>query len=299
MQRHLRACRNCSTHAVAESSLRPLLVEEFVSDTPAETAAIERVTRWWLDTLSEAEPARVVARHPVSRRWMTASVALGAGAVLFVAGVVTAPTRALAAVAGAMSRVPRFHVRMELPGLTVRYEAWGDKGVGTRVEEWTDGRRTVVVLDDGRKLWRHYPDEKVLRVSGTKLDTVFHEAANFNASRMLSEAARGKLFHGQAWLGEARAREVAEVQREGRRLRKIQVDLKDGFFERMIVYADLHTDLLAQAHLYTDNRTPESNPFAVVRFDYPERVDRALFRLTTPRGTRVKQTEMDMDIQIP
>lgn len=230
---------------------------------------------------------------------MTASVAVGAFAVLIVAGMVTAPTRALAAVAGAMSRVPRFHVRMELPGLTTRYEAWGDKSLGTRVEEWTDGRRTVVVLDDGRKLRRYYPDEHVLRESGTKLDTVFHQAANFNASRMLSEAARGKLFQGQDWLGDARAREVAEVVRDGIRLRKIQVDLKDGFFERMIVYADLGSDLLTQAHLYTDSRTPESNPFAVVRFDYPERVDRALFRLTTPRGTKVKQTEMDMDIQIP
>lgn len=230
---------------------------------------------------------------------MTASVAVGACAALVVAGMVTAPTRALAAVAGAMSRVPRFHVRMELPGLTVRYEAWGDKSLGTRVEEWTDGRRTVVVLDDGQKLRRYYPDEQVLRESGTKLDTVFHEAANFNASRMLSEAARGKLFQGQHWLGDARAREVAEVVREGNRLRKIQVDLKDGFFERMIVYADLHTDLLTQAHLYTDNRTPESNPFAVVRFDYPKRVDRSLFRLTTPRGTKVKQMEPDMNLELP
>ncbi len=225
---------------------------------------------------------------------MTASVALAGAAFLLAAGLLTAPTRALAAVADAMAKVPRFHVRMEIPGLPTRYEAWGERGVATRVEEWEGDQRTVVVLDDGHKLRRYYPEEQMLRESGTKLETVFRHAANFNASRMLSEAARGRLFEGQEWLGEARAREVAEVHREGRRLRKIRVDLKDGFFEKMIVYADARTDLLARAHLYTDSRLPEEAPFAVVRFDYPENIDRNLFRLKTPRGTRVRQTEADL-----
>jgi hypothetical protein len=211
---------------------------------------------------------------------------------VFAVSTITGPRRALASVAQAMEKVRNFHVRLEIPGIELRYEAWGQKGVGTRIEERMGQTLTTLIVDDGRMLRRYEPEAKLLRQGPTKLRTVFKQAAQFSATRLLNQAARGRLFAGQQdWLGEATAREVSRVRRSGVPQRRIHVDLKDGFFERMVVYADLETDRLTQANLYTDSRHPDESPFARVFFDYPEKMDAALFRLQAPKGARVAYQE--------
>jgi hypothetical protein len=288
MQRHLRACPACSEQKAAEEALRPLLQAEHRADTPAEADAVGRVTDRWLELLPETAP-RPVRRPVVSRRWMTASAAGLAAVGLFVLSSITAAPRALAQVADAMKRVNRFHIRMEIPNTEIRYEAWGERGVGTRVEEWEGSERTMTVVDDGQRLQQYSPSEQVVREGQTRLKRIFREAASFSATKMLRQAARGRLFEGQDWLGEPTAREVARVERNGREQRRIQIDLKDGFFDRMILYAGVADDRLTQANLYMGRKTPETQPFARVFFDYPDRVDPRLFRLEAPRGTARKQ----------
>jgi len=225
---------------------------------------------------------------------MTASATVALAVGLYVVASVTAPPRALAQVADAMKRVNRFHIRMEVPGIDTRYVAWGERGVGTRVEEWEGSEQTMIVLDDGAKLRQYSPSEQVVREGQTRLKRIFREAASFNATKMLRQAAKGRLFDGQEWLGEANAREVARVRRNGVPQRRIQVDLKDGFFDRMIIYAHLDDDRLTQANLYMGRNTPDTQPFARVFFEYPERLDPKLFRLVTPRGTKVRYEELTL-----
>jgi hypothetical protein len=303
MERHLRRCPACSAQKAAEEEVLTLLREEITADTPEEAAALERVARRWQESIPvPTSPPRPAPARPfrpwrlLSPRWMTASAALALVAGILVFSMVTEPTRAIAAVAGAMAKVQRFHLRMEVPLWGVRYEGWGAKGVGVRVEEWQGSRRTAVVVDDGRKLRRYYPEERVVRRSASRLKEIFQQAAGFSASRLLRLSDRGKLFEGQDWLGEATAREVSRVRRDGREQRRIQVDLKDGFFERMIVYADRETDRLTQANLYTDSNSPDERPFARVFLDYPEQVEQSLFQLQLPAGTQVRKVETESDL---
>ncbi|HEU4754041.1 MAG TPA: hypothetical protein VFU47_13105, partial [Armatimonadota bacterium] len=291
MQRHLRRCPACSEQKAAEESLRPLLELEHASDRPEEAAAFERVTRAWLESLPGAPAPRPARQPAMARRWMTVSAAGLTALALFILSAVTAPPRALAQVADAMKRVNRFHIRMEIPDTGLRYEAWGQRGLGTRVEERENGRLTLVVLDDGQKLRSYSPDEQLVLEGKTRLKRIFREAASFNATKMLRQAAKGRLFEGQEWLGEATAREVARVRRDGREQRRLQIDLKDGFFDRMVIYAGADDDRLAQANLYMGRKTPDTQPFARVFFEYPDRLDGKLFRLEAPRGTKVRQEE--------
>jgi hypothetical protein len=222
---------------------------------------------------------------------MTASAAIGVAVLLFAFSAVTGPKRALASVAQAMAKVQNFHVRLDLRGGALRYEAWGRKGVGTRIEERMGDTLTTLIVDDGKTLRRYEPGQKLLRQGPTRLRTVFKQAAQFSATRMLTQAAKGRLFAGHEWLGEATAREVSRVRRNGVPQRRIHVDLKDGFFERMVIYADLETDRLTQANLYTDSESADEDPFARVFFEYPEKVDPSLFRLKAPKGARIAYQE--------
>ena len=70
----------------------------------------------------------------------------------------------------------------------------------------------------------------------------------------------------------------------------------NGFFERMIVYAERESDRLVQANLYTDSRSPDEEPFARVFFDYPNRVDPKLFRYEPPKGTAVRPGDSDLTL---
>ena len=306
MRRHLRHCPACSTRKAAEEALGPFLDAGLAYDAPEEAEALARVERRWRETLAAPRAAAAEAVAPpegsraarlrwrfASPRWLTASAALVVATALFV-GAVTAPSRALAGVAGAMARVQRFHVRMELPGLPIRYEAWGERNLGARVEEWEGGRRTSIILDDGKRLQRYMLDEALVRESDTRLQKLFRQAANFSATRILRRAARGKLFEGEEWLGRATAREVAKIRRHGIFQRRIQIDLEDGMFERMILYAELETDRLTQANLYTDSNRADEEPFARVFFEYPAQLAPNLLRLDLPPGTPVRrETNID------
>ncbi len=227
------------------------------------------------------------------RPFLTASALAGVFVLGFGLWAMTAASRALGDVAGAMRKVKAFHIRMELPGLDTRYEAWGQRRVGVRVDGWEGGERSLVLLDDGKTLKRWDFDAGVLRQSPTRIRSLYRKAANFNASRMLRQAAQGELFEGEEWLGEARAREVAKVKRAGAWMRRIQIDLKDGFFERMVVYAHADDYRLAQANLYTDARRPDEEPFARVFFDYPEQIPQERFELHLPKQLPVVTQERD------
>ena len=300
MERHLRRCPRCTARTEAEEQLTSLLAADFEADTPAEREALARVESAWRASIPapDAAPAAAVRSGATAltlrRRWLTASAAVAVAAAGVAVTVLTGPRRALAGVADAMNRVRRFHIRMEVPQHATRFEAWGEKGVATRVEQWEGGRRTLVLVDDGRTLRRYYPEERVLHESKTRLRNAFRQAAGFNASGMLRQAAKGRLFADQEWLGRATAREVARVRRNGVPQRRIQVDLEGGFFERMIIYADLQTDRLTQANLYTDSRSPDESPFARVHFDYPERLDPGLFRPSFPPGSAIRRDETDL-----
>lgn len=286
MRRHLRECRACSEQKAAEEELGALLAADAREDTPEEAAAIRRLTARWTETLAEARPA---ARRLPMRRLVSAS-ALGAfGIALFTLSAVTAPSRAIGAVSDAMKRVNQFHVRMEIPAMPIRYEAWGVRDRAARVEEWEGNRLTLIVIDDGKRLRSYDPDARRLLVSDTRLKTLMRETMGFSATRMLRRAAQGDLFSGQEWLGEAQAREVAQIRRHGLPQRRIEVDLKGGFFERMVVYADLKTDRLTQANLYMDAKSPDEQPSARVFFDYPEKVNPMLFRIPAAKGAVIRQ----------
>jgi len=267
------------------------------ADTAEEAAAISRIERVWLAGVPETPARAREARRPVfARRWMTASAAVGFSFALFAVAVITGPSRAIAQVQNAMSKVQCFHLRMEVDGYDLRYEAWGERGKATRVEEREAGKVSMVVLDDGKTLRRYSPEEQLVRESATRLKSVFKDAAGFQASKMLSKAARGRLFDGQDWLGEAEAKEVAQIRRDGAVLRRIQVDLKNGYFARMVVYASTATDRLLQANLYLDRDTPEEQPFARVYFDYPNHLNRQLFELQLPGKLPVRKTEEDLQL---
>jgi len=267
------------------------------ADTAEEAAAIARVQRAWLAGVPEAPVRAATIRRPAfARRWMTASAAVGFSFALLAVAVITGPSRAIAQVQNAMSKVQCFHIRMDVVGYDVRYEAWGERGKATRVEEHEDGKISMVVLDDGKTLRRYSPEEKLIRESATRLKSVFKDAAGFQASKMLSKAARGRLFDGQDWLGEAEAKEVAQIRRDGAVLRRIQVDLKNCYFARMVVYASTATDRLQQANLYLDRQTPEDEPFARVYFDYPDHLNPKLFELKLPGKLPVRKTEEDLQL---
>ena len=295
MQRHLRHCPACSAQTDAETTLRPLLVGA-AADSAAEAAAITRVQARWLESIPAPAVSRVELVRPRAARrgFWTASAMVGAAVAAIAVVVITGPSRAVAQVENAMSKVQRFHVRMELEGLDIRYEAWGERDKGTRVEERQENRLTMVLLDDGQYLRQHSPGEQVIRETGTRLNGVFREAAGFQAGRMLSRAARGRLFDGHEWLGEAKAKEVAQVRRDGILQRKINVDLEGGYFARMIVYAPITTDRLVQANLYLDKDTPQEEPFARVYFDYPQRLDPKLFELKVSGKVTVRHTDEDL-----
>ncbi|MCC2672299.1 MAG: hypothetical protein K0Q72_4771 [Armatimonadetes bacterium] len=295
MQQHLRHCPACSAQTDAEATLRPLLCDP-AADRTEEAAAIARVQARWLESIPVPAASRVelVRPRPRGRGWWTASAVAGMAAVVVVVAVLTGPSRAVAQVQNAMSKVQCFHLRMEVEGIDIRYEAWGERNKATRVEEHDGDHVTLVVLDDGQKLRRYSPDEKVVRESATRLSSVFRDAAGFQASRMLSKAARGRLFDGQDWLGEAEAKEVAQVRRDGIIQRKINIDLKGGYFARMVIYAPVSSDRLIQANLYLDRDTPLEAPFARVFFDYPQRLDPKLFEWKLPGELPVRQTEEDL-----
>jgi hypothetical protein len=303
MERHLRRCPTCATQKAAEESLTHLLRAELAADSPQEAEAVARVTCAWQEALP-APDAFAGVRAPRWRvnapRWVPASAALALGAALFVF-TVTAPTRALAKIAGAMDKADRFHLRMQVPSFNAAYEAWGERSVGARVEERQGGKLTMIVLDDGQTLRRFYPEEKQMRQSGSKLGSIYKHAAGLSASRLLRLAAKGDLLRGQDWLGHPTAREVAPIARNGREERRIQVDLQGGFFERMVVYADPATDRVVEANLYTDSRDPDTDPFASLLFDYPERVDPSIFQLHPPKDTKVRfrEADLDPDLRLP
>lgn len=291
MRRHLQRCPACSAQKAAEEALAPLLTGEFANDDPAEAEAVERVTRRWEEILAgPAADVRPPRRLP-SRRLITASAVFAVAGTFFVVGAITAPRRAIGDVAASMAKVRRFHVVMEIPSLPTRYEGWGEREKGARVEEREDDELQMVILDDGKKMRLFYPGTQQVQETSTRLQSVFRNAAGFNATRMLVQSARGKLFEGQGWLGEATAREVSRIRRNGIYERRIQVDLKDGFFERMVIYAALPNDRLTQANLYMDSDSPDEEPFARVYFDYPDTIDPEKFKLNLPPGTRVGGTE--------
>jgi hypothetical protein len=299
MQRHLRACPACSEQKAAEESLLPFLTSALAESGPEEAAAAERVTRRWAETFAAAPPVyreAPVQRARPGRRLMAAGAALGMAVALFVGTTLYLPRKALAEVRDAMAKVDTFHIRMQIPASDTRYEGWGQRKVGARVEEWEGNRRTMILIDDGKRLRRYYPQEKVVRESDSRLRTIFRQAAGFNASKMLSQAVRGKLFEGQEWLGEATAREVARIRRNGSYQRRVQVDLKDGFFDRMVIYADIATDRLTQANLYSGRDTPDDEPMARVFFDYPQTLPSTLFRLAAPPGAKVRYEESDLQL---
>jgi len=265
------------------------------ADTAEDAAAIARIERQWLASVPQGAPAAVrLPARTGSRRWVTASAAVGFSAVLFAVSVITGPSRAIAQVQDAMAKVQNFHLRMEVPGYNARYEAWGQRGKATRVEERQGDRVTMVMLDDGVTFRRFDPGEQEVRESVTRLNAVFRDAAGFQASRMLSKAARGRLFDGHEWVGEAEAREAAQVRRDGVVQRRIVVDLKDGYFARMLVYADVSTDRLAQADLFLEREASAEEPFARVYFDYPAKLDPKLFKWEFPDKLPVRRTEEDL-----
>jgi hypothetical protein len=295
MQRHLRRCQACTEQINTETTLAAHLAGAG-ADTAEDLAAIARIERQWLASVPQTAAAPIRAPRRTGRRLMTASAVVGFSVLLFAVSVVTGPNRAIAQVQDAMSKVQNFHLRMEIPGYDVRYEAWGERGKATRVEERESGRVTMVVLDDGKTLRRYFPEEKLVRESVTRLNTVFRDAAGFQASRMLSKAARGRLFDGHEWVGEAEARETAQVRQDGVVQRRINVDLKDGYFARMVVFADVSTDRLAQAELFLDRDDTAGEPFARVYFDYPAKLDPKLFELKLPGKLPVKRTEEDLQL---
>lgn len=295
MQQHLRRCPDCTAQIDAEAALAAHL-SGAGADTEEDLAAISRIQRQWLASVPETASEAVRQARHAGRRWVTASAVIGFSVLLFAVSVVTGPSRAIAQVQDAMAKVQSFHLRMEVPGYDVRYEAWGERGKATRVEEREDGRLTMVVLDDGKTLRRYFPEEKVVRESVTRLNTVFRDAAGFQASRMLSKAARGRLFDGHEWVGEAEAREMEQVRQDGVVQRRINVDLKNGYFARMVVYADVSTDRLAQAELYLDRDATDEEPFARVHFDYPAKLDAKLFELKLPGKLPVRRTEEDLQL---
>jgi hypothetical protein len=300
MQRHLRGCPACREQQAAEERLGTLLHAESEADSPADAAAIERLTRQWAGTLSEPRPAPVRRRFPFAR--LLPASAVGALAVgVLVVGAVTAPSRAVGAVSDAMKKVRQFHVRMELPGMPVRYEAWGRRDRAARVEEWEGKTLTLVVLDDGKRLRSYDPQEQRVSWSGTQLKGLMRQTLGFSATKMLRKAAQGELFQGQAseWLGEAKAREVAQIRRHGTPQRRIQVDLENGFFERMVIYADVKTDRLTQANLYLDRTSPDEAPTARVYFDYPEHIDASRFELRAPKGTQIRREPIELPFPTP
>jgi len=293
MERHLRACPACGRQREADAALTPLLT----AAAPGEAAAAARVTERWIAALTEPRPAP--ARPAARRRWLPASAAAMLAVGLCVFGAVTAPSRAIGAVSSAMAKAPRFHVRMEVPGVDLTYEAWGERGRGARVEERQAGALTQVVVDDGRRLRSYEPAARRVTEGQTRLKRIFRQTLGFSASRMLRRAAQGRLFEGEEWLGEARAREVAQVRRNGARMRRIQVDLRDGFFARMVIYADAKGDRLTQANLYLDRDTPDEEPSARVLFDYPDRLGPEVFTLQPPPGTEVRIEQGDPAFPAP
>jgi hypothetical protein len=300
MERHLRGCPACSAQKAAEEELGRLLAREFEADTPEEARAAARVTEAWrrsipvpeLRTPQRAAPAPWISR----RRLLSASAAVGVAVTLFAISAITGPIRALAGVKDAMARAQRFHLRIEAPGSPMHYEGWGQRGVGARLEEWQGKRLQRVIVDDGQTLRSYYPRANVVRQGETRMKEIYRQAAGFNATRILRQAAKGKLFDGQEWLGEAKAREAARVKRHGMWQRRIQVDLEGGFFERMIVYADQSTDRLTQANLYTDSNDPEEEPTARIFFSYPERLDPQLFRFHPPAGAHVEHLDPEQEL---
>jgi hypothetical protein len=290
MQRHLRRCPACTEQKAAEEKLGGLLAAELAEDSPEDRAAIARLTERWRDSLTEPRP--VAARVRRSRRGLISVTAVGAAALaVFVAGAVTAPTRAIGAVSSAMAKVKRFHVRMELPNLPVRYEAWGERDRAARVEEWQGDTLTLVMVDDGKRLRSYDPQEQQVSWGKTRFKRVMRQAMGFSATKMLRRAAQGELFEGQEWVGEAQAREVAQIRRNGLTQRRIQIALKDGFFARMVVYAEMPTDRLTQANLYLDGATPDEQPDARVFFDYPDTLDPVLFKLKPKKGATVRYND--------
>src|SRR5262249_55696872 len=109
-------------------------------------------------------------------------------------------------------------------------------------------------------------------------------------------ASEGRLFEGHTLLGDPTPREVTRVRKEGRELSRIRVDLENGMFKRMIVYANLDTDRIVQADLYTHDDRPDTEPWARIRFDYPERVPPSLFRFDPPKGTPVRGGDEDLTL---
>ncbi len=264
---------------------------------PGEREAVERLTRAWVAAVPAAMPGQPHPQQTLQQkaigwcspsRWWTASAIAAVGVGLFAIGAATGPRRAFAQVADAMSRVQVFQFRLEVPGYGVEYRVWGARSTGARVEEWEGNHRSLVLVDDGTRLWRYDPDDNELRSGTTRVREFYRKVAGFSAARLLRQAARGRLFGGDGWLGKATAREVRPVVRDGRRQRQIQVDLTDGFFERMMIYADAGTGRLTQANLYTDSRTPPAEPFARAFFQYPDRVAPDLFRAHFPPDARVR-----------
>jgi hypothetical protein len=293
--RHLRACPECRTQAAAQLELAARLPAAL--EPAAAEAAATRVTEQWVAALTASRPQP--ARRPLPRRWLTASATLACAAALFVFSSVTAPSRAMGAVSHAMARVQRFHVSMEVPGMDLRYEAWGERDRAARVEERQGGVVTQVLLDDGRRLRSYDPTAGEISQGRTRLKRFFRQTLGFSATRVLRRAAQGKLFEGQEWLGEARAREVARIRREGVLQRRVQVDLKDGFFARMVLYAEVKGDRVTQANLYLDADTPDAEPSARVRFDYPEKLDPSLFVLNPPKGTQIRNEPLELTFPEP
>lgn len=225
---------------------------------------------------------------------MTASAAAALGVALLAVSTAVSGKLALASVAGAMKKVQRLHVRMQVAAWGQRYEAWTERGKGARLEEWTGKRRTMVVVDDGKKLKRYYPGEKVVRQSDSQYRKFLKEARGFHASRMLEAINKGELLEGQGWIGEPSVRHVTRLRRDGAELQRIDVALKNGMFEKMVVLADRSTDRVTEASLYSHDDSPEDRWFVRANFDYPERMTPWLFKLQAPEGTPVRTDTSDL-----
>ncbi len=261
----------------------------------ADSAATARVTTAWVSAAAtHARPGRPATR--CRWPWASASALAGLGLATLAGILLSAPSRALAGVAGAMRKVERFHIHLSLPSLATEYEAWGQRRVGVRVEERDNDGLTSVIVDDGQRLRRWESGTDVVHQSPTRLRRLFRRAANFNASRLLRRAANGEFLGGEGgedWLGRPTARSLSNATEAGIPAKRLVIDLSDGFFERMVLYTRAADDRVLRAELLTDRRHAESRSFCRVRFEYPASIPTERFRFDPPPGTRLETERQD------
>ena len=290
MRWHLRHCAACTEQKAAEAAIGEFLTDS-AYDTAADAAAAARVTAAWLDTVPERSfPARRAARVSGARGWMSLSLAGGVAALILIGVLVTRPTSALAHVKEAMAKIRRFHIRMDVLPTGTHYEAWGSRDLGARIEERMDGRLTMIVIDDNRKIHRYAPNAKVMQDSPSRLKAALKDAAGFQATRLLHRASHGRLLEGEEW-GEAKVSKASQVTVDGVLNWRIAIDIENGPFTRMIAWAPVKTDRLETADLFLGGELSDDQPFARVSFDYPDRLDPKLF--VVPKNKRAQWSWTD------